>query len=213
MSYGNIIAVGAASIALLWLANEAGEKKKNWENNYQQYKNDLESFNEIVESKIKSANEYIDFEEYIQLHYQSFSVANEKKVLLDDARDSLKAIGQTIVMLKENKIEIEKNISKEKNITKLNDLKEELKSVKNTRKILFDDQDILKEQKDSLSKTLKKFNLNTRELKLIIKNNTGQRGLNWYNRLEARKNGNFESPYILRPKENIFISILNQFLK
>jgi hypothetical protein len=189
MNYGKIIAVGAASIALLWLADKAGEKKKNWEENYQQYKNDLELFNEIIENKVRSVNEYVDFKEYIQLHYQSFSIANEKKVLLDDARDSLKAIAQTIMMLKKDKDEIEMRILKEKNSIKANELKEELKSVKNTRKTLFNDQDILKKQRDSLSKTLKKFNSNTRELKLIIKNNTGQRGLDWYNRLEARKNG------------------------
>lgn len=204
MSYGKIIAIGAASAALIWLAIEADDKKKNWENNYQEYKNDLDSFNKIIEGKIKLANEYIDFEEYIQLHYQSFSLANKTKSLLDDVRDSLKAIGQTIMMLKEAKMTIERDILEEKDSTKLNSLKEELKSVKNTRKILFDDQNSLKEQRNSLSEKLNNFNLTTRKLKLFIKNNTGKKGFDWYMRLEARKSRN---------QENIFISILNHFLK
>ncbi len=213
MSYKKIIAIGAASVALLWLANEADKKKKNWEKNYQQHKDDIEAFNDIIESKIKSANSYIDFEEYIKLHYQSFSVANEKKLLLDDERDSIKAIGQTIMMLKTNKIDIEKNILQEKDSIKLNNLKEELRSVKSTRKILFDDQDTLKNQRNSLSGTLKKFNENTRQLKFIIRDNTGERGLNWYKRLESRKRGESIPRNTSSPKGNIFISILNQLLK
>jgi len=185
MFYGNIIATGLALVALVWLESVVGEKQRNWEDKYKDYQDEIDRLNDKLKDTINSNNYEMDFKELIDLHYQSFSTADNTKLLLDDARDSLKAIGQTIMKLKENKNEIEIKL---KNLTSSQqELKEELTSVIETRKELFNIQDKIKEQRNTLSRKLKEFNQNTQKLKFKIKDNTGSRGREWFKKLERKK--------------------------
>jgi len=186
MSYGKVIAIGLALVALAWLDNEAGEKQRNWEEKNKEYEDEIDRLNNELIDILETNNQYMDFKELIDLHYQSFSTADRTKLLLEDANTSLKAIGQTIMTLKENKKEVENQIYNEIDKNKKKEYKEELSSIISTRKMLFSNQDNIKEQRNSLSKKLKEFNSNTRKLKLAIRDNTGQKGRDWYNRLEKR---------------------------
>jgi len=194
MSYGKIVATGLAFLALAWLESIAGEKQRNWEEKYKDYQDEIDRLNNELEDTINFNNYEMDFKELIDLHYQSFSTADNTKKLLDDARDSLKAIGQTIMKLKENKKEIELKLKNKNFNSSKQELEEELISIIETRKKLFKIQDKLKEQRNTLSNKLKEFNQNTQKLKFKIRDNTGRRGREWFEKLERKKeNRTFKS--------------------
>lgn len=189
MSYGKAIAVGLglAVAALAFLESTAGDKKRTWESKNKEYHDDIDKLNEEIKKKVRDTAQELDFKELINLHYMSFKTADKTKLLLNDAYDALKAIGQTILKLKNGLIEVQDKIKNEKNYESRKILYKEADEIRKTRKQLFLEQDQMKEQKESLSNKLKEFNANTHHLKLKIRDCTGEGGRIWFERLEARK--------------------------
>jgi hypothetical protein len=59
--------------------------------------------------------------------------------------------------------------------------------VNELRKSVFEDRDNIQQERDRLLAELQKLNHRTRELKDLIKTRCGNKGSDWYYRLEARK--------------------------
>lgn len=184
----NLVLYGAAGAILLWLNNTAAEKRQRWQEDHEQFKRDIRAHRIKIQNIIDSNLDYYEYQELIDLHYQSFRTADQAKSLLDDSRSSLEAIGQALVNAKEQrdhlKISINSNTTEGKK-----EARQEIDSLIKLRKVLFEDKDILKQQRDTFLSEVHKLNLQTRELKHTIRDNTGARGREWYDRLQQRIHG------------------------
>ena len=62
----------------------------------------------------------------------------------------------------------------------------QVQSLYKLRETLFPDKDILKAQRDNFLAEVKRLNNQTRTLKEAIRDRTGSKGKDWYERLSAR---------------------------
>lgn len=186
--WGKLILCGAAGAILLWLNETAEEERQRWQDDHEQFKQEIKAHRDKIESIITSSSHSYDFKELIDLHYISFSTADQAKKLLDDSRVSLDAIGQALVNAREQRDKL-KTVIKNKNNQEKIEIIKEIGSLNKLRKVLFKDKDDLKEQRNIFLSEVRKLNSQTRQLKHTIRDCTGARGKEWYDRLQQRING------------------------
>lgn len=183
-----LIPVGIIGIgALLYSAldNSAGQKRKEWESKYRQVQDDVESHRKNIEAHLARAQASYDFYLLTSLHYSSMKVADEAYKLLSSSNEALDAIGDTLQKAKEKIAEL-KPIRDSASGTKRIEISQEIDSLYKLREALFPDKDILKAQRDNFLAEVKRLNNQTRTLKEAIRDRTGSKGKDWYERLSAR---------------------------
>jgi len=179
---------GVAKGIISSLINAAGDERQRWRDSHNQLSREIIEHTKKVQDILDRNLDYYDYRELIDLHYHSFSAADQAKLLLDDARLSFAAIGRAIVTAREQRDDLKKEI---KNLP-LNEKKQkqaEIDSLIQFRKALFLDKDVIKEQRDALLSELRKLNAQTHKLKNTIRDHTGPRGEMWYDRLQQRIHG------------------------
>ncbi len=183
-----LIPVGIIGIgALLYSAldNSAGQKRKEWESKYRQVQDDVESHRKNIEAHLARARASYDFYLLTNLHYSSMKVADEAYKLLSSSNEALDAIGDTLQKAKEKIAEL-KALRDNASGTKRVEMSQEIDSLYKLRETLFPDKDILKAQRDNFLAEVKRLNNQTRTLKEAIRDRTGSKGKDWYERLSAR---------------------------
>lgn len=177
--------IGIGAILYSALEDSAGRKRKEWESKYQQVQNEVESHRKNIESHLAKSQNSHDFYLLTNLHYSSVKVADEAYKLLSSSNEALSAIGDTLLKSKNKIIELKslKNFASE---TKRAEIAAEIESLYTLRESLFPDKDILKSQRDNFYAEVKRLNNQTRTLKEAIRDRTGSKGKDWYDRLSAR---------------------------
>jgi len=182
------IAIGIAGMALLEVLNEeAGREKRRWESKRREVERDIEYHRSNIKNHINEAQWICDFHTLCNLHYSSVKIADEAYKLLQDSKKSLHSIGNTLVQAKKqindlyNKRKMTSDKEEAMRIT------QEINGLKSLRSQLFPQKDQLKNERNLFYEKVKQLNSQTRNLKLAIRDKTGSRGREWYNRLEARK--------------------------
>lgn len=184
---GALALVGAG----VWIYNElqeqSSEERERWRTKRDEVQRSIEWHEEQIESHLDEARQSYDFKVLIDMHFSCVKVADQAYTLLKDARTSLNKIGEAIVKTKEQR-ELLFNKKKEaKSKTERTEIENELSSIQELRKKLFDDKDEIKLQRDEFQSRVKDLNSKTHTLKMSIKDRTGNRGAEWYERLEERK--------------------------
>jgi DNA polymerase III alpha subunit (gram-positive type) len=185
---GALALVGAG----VWIYNELQEQssteRERWRTKRDEVQRSIEWHEEQIESHLDEARQSYDFKVLIDMHFSCVKVADQAYLLLQDARTSLNKIGEAIVKTKEQR-ELLFNKKKEaKSKTERTEIQNEISSIQELRKKLFDDKDEIKLQRDEFQSRVKDLNSKTHTLKMNIKDRTGSRGAEWYERLEERKN-------------------------
>lgn len=184
---GGLALVGAG----IWIYNELEEQssteRERWRSKRKEVEQSIEWHEEQIEKHLDEARHSYDFKVLVDMHYSCVKVADQAYSLLKDARTSLNKIGEAIVKTKEQRTLLfekkKKSDSKEEKI----EIQEEINSLQELRAKLFSDKDEIKSQRNAFQERVRELNSKTHTLKMNIKERTGSRGLEWYQRLEERK--------------------------
>ncbi len=184
-----------AGVALIgagvWIYNELQEQssreRERWRSKRDEVQRSIEWHEEQIENHLDDARDSYDFKVLIDMHHSCVKVADQAYLLLKDARTSLDKIGEAIVKTKEQRGLLFSAKKEAKSKTERTELQEEIDSIQELRSKLFDDKDEIKKQRDEFQSKVKDLNHKTHMLKISIKERTGSRGIDWYERLEARK--------------------------
>lgn len=177
--------------ASVWIFNELQEQssreRERWLSKREEVQRSIEWHEDQIDNHLDDASNSYDFKVLIDMHYSCVKVADQAYLLLKDARTSLDKIGEAIVKTKEQRELLFASKKKAKSKTERTELQEEADSIQVLRGKLFDDKDDIKRQRDAFQSKVKDLNHKTHMLKIAIKERTGSRGTEWYERLEARK--------------------------
>lgn len=184
-----------AGIALvgagIWIYNELQEQsaveRERWRSKREEVERNIEWHENQIKKHLDEARHSYDFKVLVDMHYSCVKVADQAYLLLKDARKSLDKIGEAIVKTKEQREILFKKKKEAGNSYEKNKIQEEINSIQQLRTSLFDDKDEIKKQRDAFQTRVKDLNSKTHMLKISIKERTGSRGVDWYERLEARK--------------------------
>lgn len=175
----------------IWIYNELQEQsaaeRERWRSKREEVERSIEWHEEQIENHLDEARQSYDFKVLIDMHYSCVKVADQAYSLLKDARKSLDKIGEAIVKTKEQREILFKRKKEATSSSEKKEIQEEITSIQQLRASLFDDKDEIKKQKDTFQARVKDLNSKTHTLKISIKERTGTRGIEWYERLEARK--------------------------
>lgn len=184
-----IVVVGVVA-AIMSSASE-GERsaRRNWESKREEVKKTVEEHRKNIETHLKQAQQSYNFHFLTDLHFSSHRIADSAYKLLNDARDSF---GATIRIL--NQAFTKKNELKSKLETSTRELKEgyltEIRSLNEFIGKVLEDKKIMESQRDNLLAEVKRLNAQTAELKSVIRDRCGEKGRDWYQRLEQRAQAN-----------------------
>lgn len=178
---GGAILLGAA------LLSEAEEASTRWANKRKELEWTLEECEQEVKKATEDSLHELSFHELVDLHYASQKVANKAYELNKDASLSIKTISKTLVKAKDARNTLYHKL-KQRDITqeKKAELRAEFNSYGELRADLFENLHELKAQQTSFRNKLKSFNNTTHGLKITIRDNCGERGRDWYRRLQER---------------------------
>lgn len=181
------VAVGVAAYIIDELSDEAGEERERWESKREEVEHDLQWHKENIENHLNEARSTYDFHQLVNIHYSSVKVADEAYTLLKDARVTLNAIGKAIGTARKERDELKEKRRDAKPKTKRDEFTKEIDSLISLRKSLFSQKDEIELQKADFYSQVKSLNKQTMELKYLIRDSTGYKGEEWYERLEERR--------------------------
>ncbi|HCG7935012.1 TPA: hypothetical protein NJ875_001342 [Vibrio parahaemolyticus] len=175
----------------LWIYNELQEQsaveRERWRSKREEVEKSIEWHEEQIENHLDEARNSYDFKVLIDMHYSCVKVADQAYSLLKDARTSLNKIGEALVKTKEQRDILFTRKRSSSDQAEKSEIQEEINSIQELRTKLFDDKDEIKQQRDVFQARVKELNSKTHVLKMSIKERTGSKGVEWYERLEARK--------------------------
>ena len=200
-----LIPVGYGVAALIYgvVSEEERKARQRWEEMRESVERDLEKYQIDIETHVAQAQYSYNFQVLVDIHYASMQTADVAYKLLVDARSSengmnkmLKEAKDQRTFLREKLKEARKNrnkrfiffkkIREKKNKALIRDIELQLKGIRELRESVFEDRDKVRAQKKSFLQEVQRLNNRTRELKELIRDECGTRGLDWFNRLEER---------------------------
>ena len=188
---GGALLLGAIGISIYNAASDEEKESRNrWKEKRKEVELTIEEHQKRIDKHIAEAQGSYDYNLLINLHYSSMMCANRAYKLLDDARDSLSGINKMLRKSKAEKKKIQKEIdcaSRERNWDLKKELIDKIKMVNELRQGLFDEREKIVQQKENFLYEVRMLNNQTRKLKEYIRDRCGEKGRDWYNRLEERK--------------------------
>ncbi|HFH2167329.1 TPA: hypothetical protein ACGH7Z_004245 [Shigella flexneri] len=181
-----VAAVGVGLYILNELDDRAGEEKKRWENQRESVCKSIEEHNRYIEQHVEYVQSMYDFHQLVDLHYSCMKVANEAYKLLNDAKKSMGAIYDAINKLKAHRSKLFNDKKESDDYEKKKEIQAEINMIKEIIDGLYSELDLIKKDKEHFYQELKAFNLKTSSIKYRIRDNTGYKGFDWYNRLQER---------------------------
>ena len=181
------IGIGIAAAIINALDDDAGCEKQHWGQKYQDVQRDIEWHRKDIEGHIHSAQAFCDFRVLTDLHFSSMKVANEAYKLLSSAQTAVTAISKALLSAKDQIAKLTETQKFATTVQERQTMSAEIESLRKLRKALFEDKDAHIAQKNNFLSEVKRFNNQTRLLKEAIRNQTGSRGVEWYQKSEARK--------------------------
>lgn len=185
------IGIGVGLKILYDVVSEDERNARNrWEGQRLEVERSIEDHRRNIERHINQAQNSYNFQFLVDLHYSSMKVADAAYKLLDDAKKSILAMNKMLKKSKEQKINLQNNLSVAKQNNdrpQISDTIQQIRMLNELRNGIFEDRDKVKAQKESFLAEVKRLNNQTRELKEYIRDRCGFRGSAWYEKLEARK--------------------------
>ncbi|MFD7609263.1 hypothetical protein ACFWAN_54795, partial [Streptomyces mirabilis] len=139
-----------------------------------------------IEQHVEYVQSMYDFHQLVDLHYSCMKVANEAYKLLNDAKKSMGAIYDAINKLKAHRSKLFNDKKESNDYEKKKEIQAEINMIKKIIDGLYSELDLIKKDKEHFYQELKGFNLKTSSIKYRIRDNTGYKGFDWYNRLQER---------------------------
>lgn len=137
-------------------------------------------------ARMMSYQSALDYRTLTNHHHNSVGVANHAYSLLSDARVTLDAFGRTLTQARQQRDALIAQKKRARDHGERARLQAEIDLLNQLRSEVFPQKDAVKDQRDAMLAQVRALNARTRELKLAIRDTCGARGLDWYNRLEAR---------------------------
>lgn len=185
-----IAGLALAGVAV-WIYDElqqsSASERQRWHSKREQVQQSVEWHRQEINRHLQQAKQSYEFTVLVNMHYSCVKVADEAYTLLKDVRTSLDKIGEAIANTKEQRELLFAKKKAAHSKAERDELQQELSSIQQLREQLFKDKDVLKRQRDEFFNRVKELNSETHELKITIKERTGWKGRDWYERLEARK--------------------------
>lgn len=187
-----LIPIGVGGVAALIYNAVSGkerEARQRWEENRWEVERSIGEHQRNIEVHFAQAQYSYNFHVLVDEHYGSMKAADAAYKLLDDVRSSLDGMNKMLKEAKDQRTCLQEELQKarqQKDRALIRDTIEQLKIVHEMRKTLFDDRDKVKAQRVSFLQEVRSLNNRTRELKELIRDQCGTRGLDWFNRLEER---------------------------
>jgi len=187
-----VIVAGLALVgAGVWIYNELEEQsstqRRRWNSKREEVERSIEWHEKQISNHLDYARDSYDFKVLVDMHYSCVKVADQAYSLLKDARISLDTLGEAIIKTREQREILFAQKKEARSKLERDEIQKEISSIQELRKKLFDDKDEIKLQRDIFQKKVKDLNAKTHALKISIKERTGSRGRDWYNRLEQRR--------------------------
>lgn len=181
------IGIGLAVAAILGsVKSEERQARARWAEKYVEVERTVAQHRANIEQHLALARQSYEFHLLTDLHFSSHRVADEAYRLLSDARTALDTVGRLLVASREKKEELKAQLDGCSHPHERRPIFAEIDAVNDFRKPVFDDKDRLKNERDSLLQEVRHLNAQTAELKLAIRDRCGEKGRDWYERLEER---------------------------
>ena len=168
-----------------FISSDEQEARTRWESKHLEVQKTIEEHRKNIERNISAAKSSYDFTFLTDLHYSSHRVGDAAHKLLQDARTSCNSIKNMINTSKTKKNELKSILSNSSKEDKKNILIE-IRAINAFTTSIFAELNTVINQRQSMFDEVKRLNLQTRELKLAIRDRCGSRGQDWYNRLQER---------------------------
>jgi len=179
--------VGVAMYIYDGLQQRSSSERNRWYAKREEVQRSIEWHREQISQHLKYAQHSYDFQVLMDMRFSCIKVADEAYKLLQDAKVSLDAIGQSIVETKTQRDLLIANKKIAKSKTERDEIQTEIDSLQQLRAVLFSNKDEIKKERDEFSSRVKELNVKTHDLNIAIRDRTGSKGREWYQRLEARK--------------------------
>ncbi len=179
-----LFGIGTAVI-LSSVSKEEYEARERWATKHSEAKKTVEAHRTNIESHIRDAQQSFDFHSLINLHFSSLRAADNAYGLFNDARTSLSSIYQILDRINEQK-NFQKSSLSEVGLKDSKSIVSEIRSLDEFKSSVLGDLVDLKSQKEHLFAEVKRLNEQTHHLKIAIRDRCGQKGKEWFDRLEAR---------------------------
>jgi hypothetical protein len=180
-----IVALTVGVVSLLASASERAARER-LARKYDQADCELRWHNERVRSHLQDKQQNLDFKQKIDAHYASHLAGSAAYSVYRDANTSYKALKRMIHDLKTQKQDL-KNSLDGADVKAKGDALALIRAINVTLTQLFEDFNVVKQQKDNLKQQVYTLNQQTAQLKLQIRDQCGQGGRNWFARLEQKK--------------------------
>ena len=185
------IALGVMVVGTLIDAfdDATADKKRSWERNREEFNREYQYHRRSIENHLKQAETYAEFYRLVGEHFQATQVANVAYANLKDARETLNTMNKALRKTKKVKGELKDKLNQchHKNKKERSQYLEEIRKLNKFRTELFEQRDILMAQKEDYLMKVHDLNQQAHQLKILIRDNTGSKGYEWYQRLEERK--------------------------
>jgi hypothetical protein len=183
------IAISAIGKAVYekYFSNKEKKAKKEWQENREKVEKYILQQEIEIQEYNSNKNTEEDFYNLTNIHFTSMKIADQAYRLFDYSKIYLEAMNRNLKLTADRKNKIENLFNTKIEYKKKLKLTEELNELKEIRRALFGDKDTLRKQTDDLKNKLKSFNIRTSTLKFRIRDNCGEKGLDWFERMEQRK--------------------------
>lgn len=189
-----LIPVAAAAIGLAFLYDSVTDNEKkaaqSWKEKRDELERTIEEHERNIRNYLNSRTQVLNYHEMVDYHYSSVQIANAAHKLMKDSKAALQGLNNLIHKTNSHRKSLQKDIELAKQENKKQIVIEKIKEIKiiNTmRTQQFDERDAIKTQTEDFHRKLKELNIQTSEIKERIRGSCGQKGRDWYDRLELRK--------------------------
>lgn len=181
--FGAALIVGVAC----WLDSESSSAKRKWESRQQ----DLADEMDYQRSKLRAYREHkarnVQFYHLVNEHYKSVQMGNAAYALLEECQQVITTYYQAIQRLKDRRKAIGIELKSALKGTDKQALYSERKLISGEVDKFYAELEPYQTQKDQFLQKVRDLNEGTRHLKLMIRDTTGEKGRDWYDRGEARR--------------------------
>lgn len=177
--------VGIAAVIASSVSDGERKARRRWESGFSEAGRRVEEHRRSIERRIDEVQEVYDFRVLVDVHYSSHRVAASAYRLLEDARVSISSMSDILDQISGKKGEV-KNLINGSSPESRRALLAEIRSMNEFKMRVVEDLRVVKKQRDSLYSEVVRLNAKTAGLKAAIRDRCGERGRDWFVRLEQR---------------------------
>lgn len=181
-----LLGVAAAVGIAAWLSSESDSLEQEWYARKGDLSNEIVKQSERVRRYQNNAEQNVQFYHLVNEHHKSVQMGNAAYQLLNNCSLLIKHHWEAIQKIKQHRNLLKAQLAGCDHAEKQN-IFAELRTLKAPLDDLYQDLAKYQAEKKEFLDNVQNLNAATRALKLMIRDTTGQKGRDWYAKLEARK--------------------------